>query len=94
MLLGVASLLLESMYFVGDRHNGGRTGCVLMFRQGTVMYKSRSIGGERAYYNIIQKLTECGAPVMRAARVIDGDGYGFMEFIEREEVDFSSNGFL
>ena len=94
MLLGVDSLLLESMYFVGDRHNGGRTGCVLMFRQGTVMYKSRSIGGEQAYYNIIQKLTECGAPVMRAARVIDGDGYGFMEFIEREEVDFSSNGFL
>ena len=96
-LLGVTdadSLKLESLVLAGDHHNGGRTGCVLMFRQGPVVYKPRSVEGERAYYNIIQKLAAHGAPAMRAARVVVGDGYGFMEFIEREETDFSSKGFL
>ena len=96
-LLGVTDddpLKLESLVLAGDHHNGGRTGCVLVFQQGTVVYKPRSIEGEQAYYNIIQKLAEYGAPAMRAARVAVGNGYGFMEFIEREEVDFSSEDFL
>ena len=96
-LLGVTDadpLNLESLVLAGDRHNGGRTGCMLMFRQGTVVYKPRSVEGERAYYNIVQKLAEYSAPAMRAARVVVGDGYGFMEFIEREETDFSSKDFL
>ena len=80
-------LKLESLVLAGDHHNGGRTGCMLVFQQGTVVYKPRSVEGEQAYYNI-------GAPAMRAARVVVGDGYGFMEFIEREETDFSSKGFL
>ena len=89
-----APLKLESLVLAGDHHNGGRTGCVLVFRQGTVVYKPRSVEGEQAYYNIIQKLAAHGAPAMRAARVAVGNGYGFMEFIEREEVDFSSEDFL
>ena len=31
---------------------------------------------------------------MRAARVIRGDGYGFMEFIKREDADFYAEDFL
>ncbi len=96
-LLGVTdadSLKLESLVLAGDHHNGGRTGCMLVFQQGTVVYKPRSVEGEQAYYNIIQKLAAHGAPAMRAARVVVGDGYGFMEFIEREETDFSSKDFL
>lgn len=87
-------LELKSLVLAGDHHNGGRTGCVLVFTQGTVVYKPRSIEGEQAYYSIIQKLAEHGAPAMRAAQVVVGDGYGFMEFIEREEVDFSAGDFL
>ena len=87
-------LKLESLVLAGDHHNGGRTGCMLVFQQGTVVYKPRSVEGEQAYYNIVQKLAAHGAPAMRAARVVVGDGYGFMEFIEREETDFSSKGFL
>ena len=96
-LLGVTDddpLKLESLVLAGDHHNGGRTGCILVFQQGIVVYKPRSVEGEQAYYNIIQKLAAHGAPDMRAARVVAGDGYGFMEFIEREETDFSSKGFL
>ena len=96
-LLGVTDadpLKLESLVLAGDHHNGGRTGCMLVFQQGTVVYKPRSVEGEQAYYNIIQKLAAHGAPAMRAARVMVGDGYGFMEFIEREETDFSSKDFL
>ena len=89
------SLKLESLALAGDHHNGGRTGCMLVFQQGTVVYKPRSIEGEQAYYNIIQKLAAHGAPAMRAARVVVGDGYGFMEFVEREEnVDFWTHNFL
>ena len=96
-LLGIQDtgpLELTSLLLAGDHHNGGRTGCVLVFQQGTVVYKPRSVEGEQAYYNIIQKLAEYGAPAMHAARVAVGNGYGFMEFIEREEVDFSSEDFL
>lgn len=97
-LLGVTDadpLTLESLALSGDHHNGGRTGCVLMFRQGTVVYKPRSVEGERAYYNIVRILAKCGAPVVNAARVLVNDGYGFMEFVEREEnVDFWTHNFL
>ena len=89
-----APLRLESLALAGDHHNGGRTGCVLVFSQGTVVYKPRSVEGEQAYCNIVRQLAECSAPVMRAARVAVGDGYGFMEFIEREEIDFSAEDFL
>lgn len=96
-LLGVTDidpLKLESLILAGDHHNGGRTGCVLVFRQGTVVYKPRSVEGEQAYYNIVRQLADHDAPAMRAARVVVGDGYGFMEFIEREEIDFSAEDFL
>ena len=64
-----APLRLESLALAGDHHNGGRTGCVLVFSQGTVVYKPRSVEGEQAYCNIVRQLAECSAPVMRAARV-------------------------
>ena len=88
------SLTLESLTMAGDYHNGGRTGCLLVFSQGTVAYKPRSVDGERAFYRIVQKLAEQGAPRMRAARVVQGEDYGFMEFIEREDVDFTAEKFL
>ena len=75
-LLGVTDddpLKLESLVLAGDHHNGGRTGCILVFQQGIVVYKPRSVEGEQAYYNIIQKLAAHGAPDMRAARVVAGD---------------------
>jgi len=87
-------LTLESLTMAGDYHNGGRTGCLLVFSQGTVAYKPRSVDGERAFYRIVQKLAEQGAPRMRAARVVQGEDYGFMEFIEREDVDFTAEKFL
>lgn len=55
-------LTLESLTMAGDYHNGGRTGCLLVFSQGTVAYKPRSVDGERAFYRIVQKLAEQGAP--------------------------------
>ena len=96
-LLGVEGadiLKLEYLTLAGDQHNGGRTGCIITFRQGKVVYKPRSVEGEYAYYNIVHKLIEYGVSHLCAAQVIMGNGYGFMEFIEREEVDFSSEDFL
>ena len=89
-----APLQLESFGLPRTRYGGGRAGCLLKFTQGTVVYKSRNVEGERAFWQIVQDLTQQGAPAMRAARVIQGEGYGFMEFIKAEEVDFSGEDFL
>jgi len=85
---------LESISLAGDPHNGGRVGCLFVFCQGKVAYKPRSVEGEWVFWKIVQDLAAQGAPSMRAARVIRGDGYGFMEFIKREDADFYAEDFL
>ncbi len=59
-----------------------------------MVYKSRNVEGEWVFWKIVQDLAAQGAPSMRAARVIRGDGYGFMEFIKREDADFYAEDFL
>ena len=87
-------LKLESFGLPRTRYGGGRAGCLLEFTQGMVVYKSRNVEGEWVFWKIVQDLAAQGAPSMRAARVIRGDGYGFMEFIKREDADFYAEDFL
>ena len=88
------NLYLTSLDFSGDYHNSGRTGCILKFSQGKIVYKPRSIDGERAFYEMVEDLLKENSPKVSAARVISGAGYGFMEYVDHEAADFSEKGFL
>lgn len=96
LLLGgdTRPLEIKSLRFAGDHHHGGRATCLIFFIQGTVVYKPRTVDGEWAFDRIIKSLGSSGIPSIQTAAVIRGHGYGFMEFIESEDVDFHAQDFL
>lgn len=67
----------------GETHCGGRTVAAVRFACGLeVMYKPRSLQLDQAFYGLLEWLRERGlAPDQRVLRVLDGDGYGWVEFV-------------
>lgn len=66
----------------GDLHCRGRSARILTFQSGfRLSYKPRSITINTRFAELLEWLNERGAPGLRAARVLERDGYGWMEFI-------------
>lgn len=68
----------------GDRHAGGRTPLVLVFRSGRrVVYKPRSLALDQHFSQLIAWLNERGLqPPLRGVRMVDKSSHGWCEFVE------------
>jgi type 2 lantibiotic biosynthesis protein LanM len=66
-----------------DRHNGGRSVLIVGFEDGSrVVYKPKSLQIDAVWLALVERLNASGAPAdLKAARVVDRDGYGWTEFI-------------
>jgi type 2 lantibiotic biosynthesis protein LanM len=69
---------------LADPHHGGRTVAIARFASGLrVVYKSRPVGIEQAYFGLLAWLNGEGlAPPLRVLRVLERPGYGWLEFVE------------
>ena len=69
----------------GDTHAGGRTVAILTFAGGArIVYKPRSLRVDALFQRLLNWLNERGAdPAYRLLRVLERDGYGWVEFVER-----------
>jgi lantibiotic modifying enzyme len=66
----------------GDLHCRGRSVRMLTFLSGfRLIYKPRPIGVNARFAELLQWLNERGAPGLTAARVLEREGYGWMEFV-------------
>ncbi|WP_456426418.1 type 2 lanthipeptide synthetase LanM [Rhodocaloribacter sp.] len=69
---------------ISDPHRGGRSSLILMFSSGLrLVYKPRSLGMERAFFDLLQWLNDQGfSEPYRVLHVVDRDAYGWMAFAE------------
>ncbi|MEU7132734.1 type 2 lanthipeptide synthetase LanM family protein [Streptomyces sp. NPDC046261] len=79
----------------GDVHNHGRSVSVLEFRSGKrLAYKPRDVSCEAAYGIIVQELNSSLDMSLVAAKVLERDHYGYVEFIQAEDVSDMSEEFM
>jgi type 2 lantibiotic biosynthesis protein LanM len=74
---------LESIERSGDPHRRGRAVMIARFRSGaTVVYKPRPVTAEARFQDLLGWLNEkCELPDFRTLTVVEGDGYGWVEFV-------------
>lgn len=77
---------LEDVALAGDTHAGGRTVSTLTFSDGSrLVYKPRPVAAEAAYAQLCSVLNrEIGCHLL-AARVLEKQGYGYVEFVSRHD---------
>ncbi|MEA2562623.1 MAG: hypothetical protein QOH06_4127 [Acidobacteriota bacterium] len=74
--------LTEMSGGAGDLHRGGRSVRILTFQSGfRLIYKPRALRIESRFAELLDWLNERGAPGLTAARVLEREGYGWMELI-------------
>jgi type 2 lantibiotic biosynthesis protein LanM len=75
---------LVSVFAAGDFHKGGLTVLILEFSSGAkLVYKPRSLAAEIHFQRLLHFLNQHGAdPEFRCITFIDGDNYGWVEFVE------------
>ncbi|MFF8231345.1 type 2 lanthipeptide synthetase LanM family protein [Streptomyces caelestis] len=79
----------------GDTHNHGRTVSVLTFRSGKrLVYKPRDVSCEAAYTTIAQELNQRLDTRLAWATVLERDRYGYVEFIDSQDVSDMSAQFM
>lgn len=72
----------------GDTHNHGRSVSVLTFASGLrLVYKPRDVSCEAAWADAVPDLDDFLGTRLLAPRVLRRDGYGYVSFVEAEEVD-------
>lgn len=78
------NLLREARPGAGDSHRGGRSVILLTFSSGAkLVYKPRSLGGERAFNDLLGWINERGfEPAFRVLEALDRGAYGWEEFVE------------
>ena len=74
---------------MSDAHNMGRAVRIINFTDGSrAVYKPKDLRVDVAWEKLINHLNKSGAPVvLRVAKTIVCDGYGWMEFIEHTQCD-------
>ncbi|MFI9238911.1 type 2 lanthipeptide synthetase LanM family protein [Streptomyces sp. NPDC053079] len=87
---------LESCGFSdGDSHHHGRSVAVLTFASGErLAYKPRDVSCEAAYEVIARELNGRLGTSLVAAKVLERDGYGYVEYIAAEDVSDMSEEFM
>jgi type 2 lantibiotic biosynthesis protein LanM len=70
---------------LSDPHDGRRRVCAIGFESGlSVVYKPRDVGLESAFEAFLDWASERGLePRQHCARVLDRDGYGWMEYVRQ-----------
>ncbi|HEX5870483.1 MAG TPA: type 2 lanthipeptide synthetase LanM, partial [Longimicrobium sp.] len=68
---------------LSDAHRGGRSVSILTFASGAkAVYKPRDLAAERVWTQLLAAFDDIApAGGLRPARVLDGGGYGWMEFV-------------
>lgn len=72
---------------LSDPHVGGRSVCLLTFSNGSrLIYKPRPVSQEAAWFRFIEWCKDSRWPVsLVAPKVLDRQGYGWVQFVERVE---------
>lgn len=71
---------------VSDRHFKGRSVVIVIYEKHKLVYKPREMSVDIFWYNVAQWLTESDTDIIvRAAKVVSGEGYGFVEWIEADK---------
>ncbi len=79
----------------GDAHAHGRSVSVLTFASGTrLVHKPRDISCEAAYEQITAHVNAHAGTALPAARTLPRTGYGYVEFVEAEDVTDISPRFM
>lgn len=70
-----------------DAHAGGRVPVRVSFEEGAVVYKPRPVGGEAAFYAILERLDEhLPTSGFRTPTLLRRDEYGWMESVEYRDL--------
>lgn len=86
---------LVRAHAAGDTHGFGRAVTILEFENGLrCVYKPRSVDGEAGYARLVASLRDALGIEAAAARVLDEDGYGYMEWIEKSTLATPEPGFV
>jgi len=69
---------------LSDRHHGNRSVMSLMFASGLkLVYKSRDLGIEQAYFKLLAWLNQHGFPLpFKLIKVVNRSTYGWVQFVE------------
>lgn len=79
----------------GDAHHHGRSVTIINFRSGKrLVHKPRDVSCEAAYETLVAELNTRLGTNLAAARVLDQSGYGYVEFIQAEDVSDISAEFM
>ncbi|MEV6941127.1 type 2 lanthipeptide synthetase LanM family protein [Streptomyces sp. NPDC051172] len=79
----------------GDTHHHGRAVCVLTFESGTrLVYKPRDVSCEAAFVRLAEELNAAFGTRLVTARALARDGYGYVEYIEAEDVSDIAERFM
>ncbi|UYQ63475.1 type 2 lanthipeptide synthetase LanM family protein [Streptomyces peucetius] len=93
--IGTSDPLVSLGRSEGDTHNHGRSVSVLTFGSGKrLVYKPRDVSCEAAYVTIAQELNALLDTGLVAAGVLERDRYGYVEFVEAEDVSDMSAEFM
>ncbi|MGH4027377.1 type 2 lanthipeptide synthetase LanM family protein [Actinomycetota bacterium Odt1-20B] len=79
----------------GDTHHHGRSVSVLVFASGRrLVYKPRDVSCESGYVTLAEELNSRLGTGLVSAAVLRREGYGYVEFIEAEDVSDRSASFM
>ncbi|MFJ9033386.1 type 2 lanthipeptide synthetase LanM family protein [Streptomyces sp. NPDC102274] len=79
----------------GDTHHHGRAVCVLTFESGErLVYKPRDVSCEAAFVRLADELNTAFGTRLVTAEALARDGYGYVEYIEAEDVSDISERFM
>jgi lantibiotic modifying enzyme len=80
LLNGRAGKITDLLVSLSDRHNCGRTVCLLQFYNGAVVYKPRSGRCESTWFALLDWLNGAGfSPPLRVLRTLDRGDYHWVE---------------
>jgi type 2 lantibiotic biosynthesis protein LanM len=67
---------------LSDSHNGGRVVTVLRFGDRAIVYKPKDLSCDLAWNALLGRVAAEGGPALRALKVLERRGYGWVEFLE------------
>ena len=72
-----------------DPHHGGRGVALLHFEEGPrCVYKPKAVAAERALAELVDEVArQAGQPGAYLPRLVEGDGYGWVEFLEGRDLE-------
>ncbi|MET9195665.1 type 2 lanthipeptide synthetase LanM family protein [Streptomyces olivaceus] len=79
----------------GDTHHHGRAVCILAFESGTrLVYKPRDVSCEAGFAVLADEFNAAFGTRLHAVTALARDGYGYVEYVETEDVSAISERFL